>query len=423
MATTRYRARWVLPITRPPIENGQLEVVDGRIAAMGRSTGSKTGDIDLGDVAILPGLVNAHTHSELTVCHRRVPYAGSFTDWLQGVMDCTPQRAGNDLLERSVGEGLARSLTAGTTVVGDIGSGPRVCALWPQAPLHVVGFLEVMGMGTLHRQRVAADRSVMAAVHLIDEAEASRCATSQPTSLLWLGLTPHAPYSTDQIVYTKAIEFIRLTGRPICTHLAETRDEAPFLLSGTGPFREMLERFGLWDGTFEPPGCSPVHYAQRLGLLDLAPLLAHVNYVSDEDLALLATSNASVAFCPRTHRFFEHDPHPYEDMLARGINVCVGTDSLASNETLSVLDEMRFLRSIDRVLSDAQILRMGTLAGAVALGIAGEVGSLETGKRADFITVPLAHRGTSEPSADVLGGRENVSAVFLAGRHSWKPTS
>jgi cytosine/adenosine deaminase-related metal-dependent hydrolase len=226
-------------------------------------------------------------------------------------------------------------------------------------------------------------------------------------------------------VYKNAL----LTYLHLCTHLAETREEAQFLRDGTGPFRELLEAWNLWDGSFEPPGCSPVSYMRRLGVLRpdikrfFPPILAHANYVDDSDLAILAECRASVAYCPRTHAFFGHEPHRYRDMEAQGINVCLGTDSLASNQSLSILDELRYLRSVDRKTSDDVLLQMATTNGAKALGRPDLLGSLERGRWADLIAVPLEHPGTSKPLEDLLRGRKNPSHVFVQGKLAWQAGS
>jgi aminodeoxyfutalosine deaminase len=214
-----------------------------------------------------------------------------------------------------------------------------------------------------------------------------------------------------------------LSGRQLCTHLAETREELQFLRDGSGSFRELLEEWGLWDGTFQPPGCSPVDYMARLNVLEAkpAPLLVHVNYVSDADLDLLANTSCSVAWCPRTHRFFHHEPHRFRDMLARGINVCIGTDSLASNDTLSILDELRFAWRRSSGSAGAQgrqpvsqqcLLAMGTIAGARALGLEDQVGSLEPGKRADLAAVPLEQPRAADPLEDLLGGNTCSTTIY-----------
>lgn len=399
-------------MSSPPVENGRLVVADGRVAGVERAAGSGGGDIDLGDVVVLPGWVNAHTHLQLTFCRGQTPYRGGFVDWIRDLAGAIASgRAGSP--EEAIQAGMRQSLAAGVTAVADIGQGPVAAKCWRNAPLHLVGFFEVLGMGP--RKDHAHERSLGGAVRLCESMPHGDGANSGAGMLL-AGLSPHAPYSTDPSIYEGALEVCRRAGRPLCTHLAETREEARFLADGTGPFRELLEEWGLWDGSFRPPGCSPVEYARRLGLLGARPVLAHVNYADDDDLDLLAGSGASVAYCPRTHRFFEHPPHRYRDMLARGVNVCVGTDSLASNDSLSILDELRFLRREDRFTPDDGLLRMGTVAGARALGLEDQIGSLAAGRRADFVVIPLENLRARDPVGDILAGKQPPEATFLNGK-------
>jgi len=432
-AVASYRARWVLPVSRPPIENGCVHVEHGRITRIGRHE-AHHGATDLGDVAVLPGFVNAHTHLELTGCTGRVPFRGSFTRWiadLAAVVQSDYQQ-GEEARREAIREGFRQSLAAGVTAVADIGHGAVAVEEWRRAKVHTVGFLEVLGMGP--RRLTPHERCFEDAVKLVEgdaraeetaraeahgSLESSANSSSLDPSLLSppltgsvlrrFGLSPHAPYSTDAALYWQVVAYAAQAGVPVCTHLAETREEIAFLSTGTGPFRELLERLGLWDGSFAPPGCSPVRYMAQLGLLALKPLLAHVNYASDDDLDLLAGHGASVVFCPRSHAFFGHEPYRYREMLARRINVCLGTDSLASNASLSILDEMRYLAAGGGLLH-SQLLAMGTLAGARALGLSDEIGSLEPGKLANFAVVPLDYPATCDPTADVLLGQAPPAA-------------
>jgi len=426
MPRITYRARWLVPISSPPIENGRLVVKDGRIVSVERASGIDPRAVDLGDVAVVPGFVNAHTHLELTYCRQRVPYAGSFVRWVEDLVALYPGDRSEDSLCASVREGLRQSLAAGVTTLGDIGYGARSVDTWRRAPANVVGYLEVLGMGPRraepHRQSFELLKAVCDEANERDPEAVrapptggSHSARGRSGSLCRVGLSPHAPYSVDTAVYRRIIEYVTAARRPICTHLAETPEETQFLADGTGPFRELLERWGLWDGSFEPPGCSPIEYASRLGLLACRPLLIHVNYVRDDDLDRLSASTCPVVYCPRSHRFFQHEPHRFRDMLDRGIRVCIGTDSLASTDSLSVLDELRFLRAEDGTIRNERLLRMGTIAGARALGLDAQVGSLEPGKRADLAVLPLSEPGTSEPAEDVLRGQALPTAVYLGG--------
>lgn len=393
-----YRARWVAPVDAPPIEHASIVVEHGRIVSVGRAHSPTHSAIDFGDAVIVPGFVNAHTHLEFTGASGRLTYSGSFTDWIKRVIPLHPASVSKDAHRAAVREGFRLSLAAGVVAIGDIGFGRVPREEWSSAPLHTVGFLEVNGMGP---KRIAnpnlADVLDWCAV---PEGHAPQRDAASP--LHRVGIEPHAPYSTDTSVYQRTIELAARTRRPISTHLAETREEERFLRDGTGPFRELLETFGLWDGSFRPPRCSPVEYAVRMGLLACRPVLAHVNYPSDRDLDLLVGSGASVVYCPRSHAYFQHAPHRWRDMLAREINVCLGTDSLASNKTLSILDEVRHIWAADASVPLDALLRMATLNGAAALGLADVIGSLTPGKRADFVVIPLGNVGTSDPVGDIL---------------------
>ncbi len=386
------------------ISNARIRIGDdGLIDEVGSGGAHEPDEIDLGDSLVLPGLVNAHTHLELTALHGQVPFAGSFIDWIRGIVAVNRQRS-TESHTASILDGFRRSLSNGVTCVGDIGAGPACESAWAAAPLHGVGFAEVLGMGPSERR--PPDRS-------LDAALARREGPLQP------GVSPHAPYSTAPELYTGAVRTAVRRGWPICTHLAETRPEAEFLQHGTGEFRDLLASLGAWDGSFTPPGCSPVAYLERLGVLTARPLLVHVNYAEDADLDLIAARGCAVAFCPRSHTFFGHQGHRWRDMLARGICVCLGTDSLASNDSLSVLDEARFLHAAQGA-EPALLLTMATANGATALGLARQTGRLQPGLLADLTVLPLQHPAGRHPLEDVLSGPAQApSCVLVGGRRVW----
>ncbi|HSW44359.1 MAG TPA: amidohydrolase family protein [Phycisphaerae bacterium] len=405
MSRQTHRARWIIPVDSPPIENGRLIIEAGRIIEIGHARGASVGEIDHGDSVIVPGFVNAHTHLELTPFRGRVPFSGSFVQWVEGLVAARRAESADGDPAAAICDGARQSLAAGVTAIGDIGCGAYAATGWSQVELWLTGCLEVLGMGP--RSSVSHGQSFDSLQVVCDRApRTGRCR---------IGLSPHAPYSVDAGVYQRAIECARSAGLPICTHLAETRDEIQFLADGTGPFHELLERWGLWDGSFSPPGCSPVQYMHRLGLLECRPLLIHVNYLDDKDMEVLSGHACGVAYCPRSHRFFDHKPHRWRDMLERGINVCVGTDSLASNDSLSVLEELRFLHRQSPATNPETLLRMGTLGGARALGVETTCGSLSPGKSADFVTIPLKQPVGIHPFVDVLESFAPPSAVYLRG--------
>src|SRR5207249_2843443 len=223
--------------------------------------------------------------------------------------------------------------------------------------------------------------------------------------LLTSGATPHAPYSVSPELYRGVSDLARRRRLPLATHTAETKEELEFLKSGTGAIREFLIRLNALPEGWIPPGLDAVSYLESLGVLEQPALLIHCNYLDPDSLARLLRSRSSVVYCPRSHEFFRHVDHPVRSLLDLGVNVALGTDSLASNDTLSVLDEMRFLYKNRKDLKVDEILRMATLNGAAALGFGGTVGRLRRGYWADMAVLNLPdHLDAKYLTAQILEG-------------------
>ena len=222
--------------------------------------------------------------------------------------------------------------------------------------------------------------------------------------LLSVGLSPHAPYSVSRELYQASCGFAGDARMPVCTHLAETQDEIEFLTKGTGSFSAFLRQIRALPDVWKPPGTMPVRYLNELGIVNNRTLLIHCNYVSDEEVAMIQSSGASIAFCPGSHHFFGHTNHPVRRFLDTGINVGIGTDSLASNDTLSVLDELKFL-SMNHPISPQTLICMATVNGAKAIGLESQVGQLREGFEADICGVGLpeqpADTSTASGNCDV----------------------
>ncbi|MEM7230291.1 MAG: amidohydrolase family protein [Planctomycetota bacterium] len=333
------------------------------------------------DLMLMPALVNAHAHLDLTSLGVR-PFHGSFAEWATMVRNERP--ATGDDIRAAVQDGAARSRDGGTTLVGDIagnGSLDAASALMGSS-LAGVSFVEVFGIGS--RRSAAHD--------IIDRV--SRTASSSPN--VRIGLQPHAPYSCAVSTY----DACRDAGVPLATHLAETLDELAFVAHATGPLADMLRSIRIWDESIVAQHVSPV--ALLRDVLHSAPfVVAHCNYVADDDLDVLASVDATVAYCPRASAYFEHphegrDPHRYLGMLDRGINVALGTDSmicLDTDDRISVLDDMRLLWQRDGT-DPVTLLRMATLNGAMALGAESSAWTLQPGPTMGIIGVP-AHGATA----------------------------
>jgi aminodeoxyfutalosine deaminase len=390
-------ARWLLPVAGPPLANGVLTVAGDRILAV-EPPGARTPDLDLGDVAVLPGLVNAHTHLDLTGLRWAVPHAGSFTDWLRAVIRHRRGR-GPAAIDADVRAGLAECVRAGTTLLGDISADGASWDVLATSGIRAVVFRELLGL-----PRDRADAALAAARRWLDEHPATP--TCRP------GLSPHAPYSVRADLFGRAAILAGPHNAALAIHLAETADELELLGHRRGPFVAFLKELGVWD----PEGLaeSPAEVVQAVSWGERIPrLFIHGNYLRPDDPV---PPGATVVYCPRTHAFFGHPPHPFRELLARGVRVALGTDSLASNPDLDLLAEARFLRRLDPELPGALLLRLATLAGAEALGWAGETGSLEAGKSADLAVVPLTNGPDGHPHDLVLAGEEPVSRVMCRGR-------
>ena len=366
------RAKYVMPNSRTIIENGAVAIQGSRIVDIGRyPTVQNSGTApthDFGEAVLMPGLVNAHTHLDLTSSADSVQRTPKFTDWVfQIVGKRTPSAIGP-----SVRQGVQQSLAGGVTTVGDIdGTGGSVQVL-RDTPIRKVVFCEALGFSGEH-----ATTGLARLTAYLDSPPV-------PDSLLTPALSPHAPYSTSADIYRQCVA----SGLSVCTHIAETKEELEFLSSGTGAFVGYLEAFGISTAGWHPPQATPMQYMKTLGVLQKKSLLAHCNYLTDADVTILAESGASVVFCPRSHHYFYHTDHPVLQLIESGINVAIGTDSLASNWSLSLLDELKFLARTQPCIRPETLFDMVTCNGAEAVGLI-QVGRLEKDWQADIIAVKI----------------------------------
>ena len=352
----------------PPIPDAGVILQAGRIAAVGSIQSLKKSwpDAtvhDAGNAVVLPGLVNAHTHLELSLTQRGNP-PGRFVDWIIGLMS-------QPIAPGGVQAGIDQCLKFGVTTVGDISSQPAITRpILAKSPLHGISYGEVRAM--------AQRRTFLE----------SRLAAATANDFPRPGITPHAPYSIESTGYERCLQVAKKNRLPLTTHLAETPDEATFLADHSGPFKDLWNLLNAWDEKVPTFSGGPIRFAKSIGLLDYPTLLAHVNYCDDDELDLLAAGQASVVYCPRTHDYFGHPPHRWRDMLARGINVCVGTDSCASSPNLNLVDDLRLLHRIAPEVQPIELWKMATTRGANAMGLT-DVGHLSVGAIANIAIFPV----------------------------------
>lgn len=384
-------ARWVVPVDGPPLEHGTVTIQGERFVAV-QPRGVRKADIDLGNAAILPGLVNAHTHLDLSGMRGKCPPTPDFTQWLRGVIahrrTQTPEK-----IDADIQAGIKECLESGTTLLGDIAAEGRSWNQLKGATSRAVVFRELIGLP--HSRQMPVWREVLEWHNAI-----------QPSATCRPGLSPHAPYSVNGALIRTAA----WNGWQMTIHLAETAGEMELLAQKTGPFVEFLTELGVWEPEALVPSIQWL--LQRIRRASWF-ILAHCNYLPVD---VPIPNHGTIVYCPRTHAAFGHTPHPFREFLARGVRVALGTDSLASNPDLDVLAEARFVRRRYPEVSPATVLHMATLAGAEALGWADETGSITPGKSADLVVLPLPDVDAAEPYSLILESDTRVKAVLFRGR-------
>ncbi len=411
MESWTVRAKWIIPVDGRPIEGGSLSLQGGRIVAVGEGRGGDT--IDLGEVAIVPGFVNAHTHLEFSALPVPLSPGLPFTEWLQRVIQYRREHPG--IVREAIQAGLKEAVASGTTLIGEIattGWSPRDYHLG-EGPVsvgpRVVLFQELLGLSPERIEPLCA----LADAHLSEEADG-------PIERRML--SPHAPYSVHPQVLDHAIsQTAPHRGRTLAIHLAETAAERELLETGGGEFREFLERMGVWQpGLF---GNRP--YLDLLESLGDLPrgLIVHGNDLRDKELMRLAQfPHLTTVYCPRTHAAFGHPPHPWLTLLSLGGTVAIGTDSRASNPDLSLWNELQFLAERFPGVPHHTLLKLGTWAGATALGLRSECGSLTPGKRADLAVIELRDPAFRDPNFDLFAPGNRVIGTMIGGEWAVDPT-
>lgn len=394
-----YRAAWVVPIDRAPIRHGVVTVEQGRITHVGAEGQGPVQD--LGHVALMPGLVNAHTHLELSWMRGRVPKASAFTDWVKGMFAVRgrPDAGMTDAQVAAIHDGIAESRAAGTVAVGDISNSLASAAPLDRSGVAGVVFHELLGF----KERDGA---------LIERTRDARSAAM--ASGMRVSLAPHAPYSTSLELFQAIREAVSASDCPVMSvHLGESPEESELLRSGTGPWRGMLEMIGAWRDDWRIPGCDPVSYLDQHHLLDAQTLVAHGVQFDDAALGRLAAIGATLVTCPRSNHWVGVGYPPLERFYASGVRVAVGTDSLASVEDLNVFSELKTMRWLAPGVAASRLLWSGTQAGADALGLGQELGSLTPGKRAAMlaVAVPL---DVSDVEEYLLSGIEPSQIQWVA---------
>ena len=377
------RARIVLPVCRPAIEDGAVVISGNRIAAVGSWPDIQAHfaepAADLGAAILLPGLINAHCHLDYTGMNG-LPPPRQFSDWIKALLALKAAASYTDYAAAWLA-GAAMLARTGCTAVADIEAVPELLPeVWTGTPLRVASFLEMTG---LKRRRAPAE--------ILGEAS-EKIESLKPERGL-AGLSPHALYSTTAPLLEETARLARERNWRVTMHVAESAEEFEMFAHRRGTMFDWLEpQRGMADCGLG----TPLAQVERCGLLGGNFLAIHANYLLASDIEALARSGSSVVHCPRSHAYFRHQRFACEELAAAGVNICLGTDSLASvfpsqrsKPELNLLAEMRQFAATHPGIAPEAIVEMATRNGARALGWQGRAGELSPGSWADLISIPF----------------------------------
>jgi aminodeoxyfutalosine deaminase len=351
--------------------------------------------VDLGSTAIMPGLVNAHTHLELSWMRGRLPPGGSMPEWAARLIAL--RQTVNPEPAEPMAAAVREVRAAGTSLVGDVTNTLAAYDLLADSALGGAVFREVLGFSAPDPAQVVAD------------AEA-QIESLMPLEWLRPSVVPHAPYSVS-LALLRAIA-AAAGARAISVHLGESEDEMRFLRDGTGAWRDLLARLGVWTDAWQPPRCGPVEYLDRAGLLTPRLLAVHGTQLDAPEIARLAEAGATIVTCPRSNQWTGAGIPPVEKFYASGVRVAIGTDSLASVEDLNVFGELAALRRLAPGVPAHRLLESATIQGAAALGFDADFGTIAPGKRADLIAVRVP-AGVEDVEEYLLSGIEPDAIRWL----------
>ena len=404
MRARRLAARWLIPVEGAPIEHGALLVgPDGRVQAVGpESTVPRPSDAvaeEFGDAVILPGLINTHTHLELTGFEGRVKER-EFPAWIRQLRELKTTRAPAEYVE-AARRGLAACYAAGVTTIADTGDSGAALQALAETGGSGVAYLEVFGPHPAH-----------AAESLAGLRERVTSLRGWTGNRVGLGVSPHAPYTVSGPLFRAVADWSRKESLPLAVHMAESPAETEFLANGSGPFAEAWEARGI--PLPRPSGLSPVGWLAKHGVLTERTLCIHAVQLDQMDIDRLADSGAAVAHCPLSNQAHRHGVAPLAALLQAGIRVGIGTDSEVSVGPLDLVAEARAARKLARLTAEA-LIELCTLGGARALGLAGATGSLRIGKWADCVVIGVkkATEATAKSSPAELVLASSTADVLL----------
>jgi aminodeoxyfutalosine deaminase len=395
-----YKADWVLPVAGDPIRDGWVALENGRIAAV--SATPTSGALDLGRAVILPALVNAHTHLELSYLRGVVPPSARFLDWIAAIMAARRRYANprDPVILAAARGAIDEARESGTGLLGDITNTLATVPLLREASMPARVFYELLGFNV--ENPAGRARQARADVDAHVRGDDVRFA-----------LAPHAPYSVSPGLFAAIREDIDAHGGDVSSvHLGESPEEIAFLADGTGPWRDLVTTLGAWTDEWKAPAVSPVQYLAAAGFLDSRVLAVHGVQFDGDDLARLRALGTTVVSCPRSNRYVGVGDPPLEAFYAMGVKVAFGTDSLASVRDLNLFSELARARPLAPRVPARALIESATRCGAAALGFGDEFGTIEVGKRGALIAVRMPV-GAGDVEEYLLSGIEPSAITWL----------
>jgi aminodeoxyfutalosine deaminase len=396
------RARYVLPMDQPPIDDGAVVVEGDKIVAVGKTSeirAAHTGEVrDLGERVLAPGLINTHCHLDYTRLRGEVGWHGSFTAWILQLV-AAKQLHSEKEFAGAIPRGIDMLAKSGTTTVVNIESYPGLLDQVLPTKLRVWWCLELIDLN----RKDEAKGLVESALELI---------AAHPNVRGGFGLSPHAPYTVSEDLYRLSAQYARGRNIPLTTHVAESEEEDEMIRRGTGQMYDYFFRAGRDMSDCKRAG--PVQLLSEYEVLGPGCIAAHANCLTPLDITLLKQSGTHVVHCPKTHRFFHRDMPFFQTMRGQGINVCLGTDSMASNDSLNMLEEMQQMAQVFPRLSAQELLELATVNGAKALNQVEKLGRITPGAWADLIAAPVEGAGV-DPYESIVFANKTVSFSMVGG--------
>jgi len=379
-----YTARYILPVAAPMIQDGAIAVDDGRITDVGpkaavlKTAGKDTEVRDLGDAILLPGLINAHTHLEFSWMAEDPPEGGDCATWTKGLWE-RKKRADRATAESAAEQQIKAMHARGTVAVGDVSSETWIVPLLARSPLRGIAFIEISGLKSGRAEELLAQAAEQ--LEALDLEEAG--------DRIQVSLTPEGPHTTSVPLLRALAGRSGASGDPLSIHVAHCEAEVSLLRDGSGALADLFREYDLFDEDWKAPARSPIDHLHRHGVLTHRTLAVHCVHLNQQDHSMLQAGRATAVTCPRSNRLLGAGKAPIPKLMSAGVPVALGTGSLASVPNLDLFADMAALLEEHPKLAPAAVLRMATLNGAKALGLADLLGSIENDRLAELLVVPI----------------------------------